>query len=212
MPRPSRWGEIVQAAAEEFRENGYDGATIEAIGNRVGILKGSLYNYIQNKDDLLFAVIEEPAQQLLDDLAGLTESTESATARLYRLFQAQVKVFADHYPAAFVYLQQIGRPSHRADFREMDDRYMAAVENIITDGVASGEFSSAVQPRVAARGIVGMLDWMLNWFVPRSDADDQLVTDQLFSLAVGGLATAGMVQAALRIGHHSATDTDVTAA
>lgn len=196
MPRPSRWAEIVSAAAEEFREHGYEGATIEAIAGRVGILKGSLYNYIENKDDLLFAVIEEPANALLEDLARLTHDTdEPATTRLRRLFHAQVTVFADHYPAAFVYLQQIGRASHRQDFREMDARYMAAIESIISDGIGRGEFSGVVDPPVAARGIVGMLDWMLNWFVPRSVEENRRIAEQLFALAVGGLGSSGLVHA-----------------
>jgi TetR/AcrR family transcriptional regulator, cholesterol catabolism regulator len=199
MPRPSRWGEIVQAAAEEFREQGYDAATIEAIARRVGMLKGSLYNYIENKDDLLFAVIEEPAQQLLDDLERLTASDAlPATARLHQLVRAQVRVFSEHYPAAFVYLQQIGRPSHREDFREMDERYITAIEDIIAAGVAQGEFAGMVRPAVAARAIVGMLDWMSHWFVPRSIDEDEAVADELFAMAVGGLTGTGAIWVALQ--------------
>lgn len=205
MPRPSRWGEIVQAAAEEFRTQGFDAAKIEDIAGRVGMLKGSLYNYIENKDDLLFAVIEEPAKQLLEDLSRLRAAVdEPATARLHRLIRAQVRVFVDHYPAAFVYLQQIGRPSHRADFREMDAQYMQAIEQMIDDGIASGEFSPSMDTRVAARAIVGMLDWMSTWFVPRADDENQEVADQLFAMAIGGLGAGGLVHAVATGRHASA--------
>jgi TetR/AcrR family transcriptional regulator, cholesterol catabolism regulator len=207
MPRPSRWDEIVQAAAEEFREHGYDGATIEAIASRVGILKGSIYNYIQNKDDLLFAVIEEPAQRLLDELTLLTASADrSAARRLHRLVHAQVRTFADHYPAAFVYLQQLGRPSHREDFREMDARYIRAVEAIIQDGIDRGEFSSQARPAIAARAFVGILDWMQHWFVPRGAAEDAAVADELYAIAVGGLASAGLVHAAMSVNGEDSHD------
>jgi len=201
MPRPSRWNEIVQAAAEEFREQGFEGSTIEAIAARVGILKGSLYNYITNKEDLLFAVIEEPAQRLLRELHAMEQARdEPATARLRRVFHIQIRIFTDHYPAAFVYLQQIGRPSHREDFRAMDRQYIEAIEAVIVDGVAQGEFPSAVRPAVAARGIVGMLDWMQHWFVPRDDTPPDVVADELLALAVGGLAGAGLVRASLGLG------------
>jgi AcrR family transcriptional regulator len=196
MPRPSRWDEIIQAAAEEFRERGYDGATLEAIAGRVGILKGSLYNYIDHKDDLLFAVIERPAQKLLEELDFLSGQTERpALWRMHRLFAVQVQVFSDYYPAAFVYLQQLGRPSHRPEFRDMDARYIACIERIVADGIRRGEFSSAVRPRIAARAIVGMLDWMQHWYTPRAKEEDAEIVDELLAIAAGGLAGSGLVRA-----------------
>ena len=194
MPRPSRWNEIVQAAAEEFREQGFEAATLEAVAGRLGMLKGSLYNYIDTKDDLLFAVIQEPAEQLLSSLRDLQQRRdESSTVRLLQLFHDQVKIFSDHYPAAFVYLQQLGRPSQPSAFREMDAAYIAAIEEIITDGISAGEFSSALRPAVATRALVGILDWMHHWFVPRGESEDRAVADELFSIAVGGLSTGGLV-------------------
>lgn len=196
MPRPSRWDEVIQAAAEEFRERGYEGATLEAIAGRVGMLKGSLYNYINHKDDLLFAVIERPAQKLLEELDVLSEQTDlPALWRLHRLFTVQVQVFADHYPAAFVYLQQLGRSSHRAEFRDMDARYILCIERIVADGIRRGEFSASVRPRIAARAIVGMLDWMQHWYTPRTREEDASIVEDLLAIAAGGLSGSGLVKA-----------------
>ena len=55
---PRRWAEIVDAAGEEFDERGYAAARIEDIAARVGLLKGSLYYYIDSKEDLLFAIVD----------------------------------------------------------------------------------------------------------------------------------------------------------
>ncbi len=196
MPRPSRWDEIVQAAAEEFRERGYEGATLEAIAGRVGILKGSLYNYIDHKDDLLFAVIEEPAQELINELTVLTSLSDlPALWRLHHFFAVQVQIFSEHYPAAFVYLQQLGRPSHRQEFRDMDAEYIRCIVEIVSDGARRGEFSSAIRPRVAARAIVGMLGWMQHWYTPRSPEEDATIVDELLAIAVGGLSGGGIVKA-----------------
>ena len=149
MPRPNRWSEILTAAGEEFRDHGYDNATLESIGARVGILKGSIYNYVASKEELLLAVVEQPAKQLLAELERLQLDTGSSVAvRLRELIRMQVRIFSDCYPAAFVYLQHIGRmPSPRfAEFREMDARYMAAVEALVAEGARNGEFSLAVEP------------------------------------------------------------------
>jgi hypothetical protein len=105
----------------------------------------------------------------------------------------QVRIFSDCYPAAFVYLQHIGRmPSPRfAEFREMDARYMAAVEALVAEGARNGEFSLAADPRTVARALVGMLDWMQHWFTPRGEDADRELADELFALALGGLVSGG---------------------
>lgn len=202
MPRPSRWPELVEAAGDEFRVRGYDNATLEDIAARVGILKGSIYNYVHNKEDLLLAVVERPARVLLAELDQLRADTDHTVAvRLRRLFRSQIRVFGDHYPAAFVYLHNIGRPelSERfAEFREMDAHYMEVVEELIAEGVTSGEFSIPVTARTAARAIVGMLNWMQHWFTPHGPHNDQQLADELFALALGGLSAGGSLSRIIR--------------
>lgn len=194
MPRPNRRPDLVRAAGEEFREHGYDNATLESIGARVGILKGSVYNYVGSKEELLLAVVEQPAKALLDELDRLRADTGSSVAvRLRELIHTQVRIFADYYPAAFVYLQHVGRfrsPTF-GKFDDMDHRYIAAIEGLLREGAETGEFSLAGEPAVAARAIVGMLDWMQHWFTPRGEEADGELADQLFSLALGGLLAAG---------------------
>ena len=201
MPRPSRWPELLHAAGQEFREHGYEQATLEGIAARLGILKGSIYNYISSKEDLLLAVVEQPARALLDELERLRADTDSGVAvRLRELVRMQIRIFSEYYPAAFVYLQHLGHLEQSpqfAEFKQMDARYMAAVEGLVAEGAANGEFSLAAEPRVVARAIVGMIDWMQHWFTPHGEEEDLRLADQLFALALGGLAAGGSMRAVL---------------
>jgi TetR/AcrR family transcriptional regulator, cholesterol catabolism regulator len=201
VPRPNRRPDLVRAASEEFRERGYDNATLESIGARVGILKGSVYNYVGSKEELLLAVIEEPARALLAELDRLRGDAGSSVAlRLRTLIRTQIRIFSDYYPAAFVYLQHDGRfrsPGF-AQFNDMDEQYMRALESLLAEGARSGEFSLPCSPAVAARLIVGMLDWMQHWFVPQDPPNDEELADQIVALALGGLLAAGGVHGLVR--------------
>lgn len=55
--REQRWDEIVLAAAGVFYEKGYEGASLQDIASAVGLLKGSIYYYIDTKEDLLFELV-----------------------------------------------------------------------------------------------------------------------------------------------------------
>ncbi len=52
-----RWATIVDAAVQCFYEAGYPATTIRQIAASAGLTSGSLYYYVDSKDDLLFAII-----------------------------------------------------------------------------------------------------------------------------------------------------------
>ena len=57
-PREERWSELIEVATDVFYAKGYDAASLQDIADRLGMLKGSLYYYIQSKEDLLYDVIK----------------------------------------------------------------------------------------------------------------------------------------------------------
>ena len=55
----NRRGELVRAAAQLFREKGFEGTTIRDIAGAVGMQSGSPFYHFANKHELLMAVMEE---------------------------------------------------------------------------------------------------------------------------------------------------------
>lgn len=52
--------EIARAALETFAADGYAGARIPDIAARAGVSTGNIYRYFKNKDELFYAVVDEP--------------------------------------------------------------------------------------------------------------------------------------------------------
>lgn len=76
---PSRQEEILAAAAEEFAERGFQGASLNRIIERAGTSKGALYYYFEDKADLLATVTERAVKRVVADtdfppLASLTQA------------------------------------------------------------------------------------------------------------------------------------------
>lgn len=59
---------IIEAAAELFRDAGYEGARIDAIARRAEVSVGTIYNYYRNKGDILVAIVSMEVNEVL--LAG----------------------------------------------------------------------------------------------------------------------------------------------
>lgn len=57
---------ILAAAASEFAEKGYEGASMSAIVTRVGGSKQTLYSYFPSKDDLFIEVTDQAIDRLMN--------------------------------------------------------------------------------------------------------------------------------------------------
>jgi AcrR family transcriptional regulator len=69
---PERQEAILAAAAEEFAERGYSGASLNRVTEGAGISKGALYYYFDDKEDLFVTVVEVAVERTLADTGGLT--------------------------------------------------------------------------------------------------------------------------------------------
>ena len=80
--------EILQAAAEVFREAGFERASMSEIRARVGGSKATLYNYFPSKEKLFFEVMYQATERALVDItASLDAEAEDVRQELLRFGQ-----------------------------------------------------------------------------------------------------------------------------
>lgn len=75
---PDRQQRLIENAAEEFGEKGYEGASLNRILERSGMSKSSLYYYFDDKADLFATLVERSIGFLMRELGGL--DVEALTA------------------------------------------------------------------------------------------------------------------------------------
>lgn len=68
---------ILEAALDIFEKEGFAAAKMEAVAARAGVAKGTLYNYFDGKEALLFALAESFAMTMLERLKALPLKPES---------------------------------------------------------------------------------------------------------------------------------------
>ena len=184
--------DIVAAAAKVFRTKGYHAATVRDIADEVGLLKGSLYHHFESKEALLYLVVKEPIAQMFRTIAAIADADLTATEKLRRAISAHLEAFDRHYPHLFVYLRE--REAVKRRFREMigfsPKDYERCWQQILREGVASGEFRRDLDIQVTSYGLLGMLNWAYKWYDPQGRLGIGEVAEQFTSLALAGLAAA----------------------
>lgn len=84
---------ILHYAAAEFAEQGYLGASINAICAEGKISKGLLYHYYTDKDALYLACAEQCFQEIL---AWMSERLDEKTVTVDRYFDTRLEFFKRH--------------------------------------------------------------------------------------------------------------------
>lgn len=185
--------EIVAAAAKVFRTKGYHAATVRDIAEEVGILKGSLYHHFESKEALLYLVVKEPIAQMFRRMGEIAAADGSATEKLRQGIFAHLEAFERHYPHLFVYLRE--REAVKRRFREMigfsPKAYERLWQQILREGVASGEFRADLDIPVTSYGLLGMLNWSYKWYDPQGRMRICQVAEEFAALALAGLAASG---------------------
>lgn len=77
---------LIEVATELFADRGYEGTSIEAILERAGVSRGSLYHHFAGKDRLFEAVVETVHAQVGE--ATLAAATASGATEAHALLKA----------------------------------------------------------------------------------------------------------------------------
>ncbi|MGZ0192655.1 MAG: TetR/AcrR family transcriptional regulator [Acidimicrobiales bacterium] len=187
MPRPSRWNDVVEAAAVVFNERGYHATRLEDIAEALGMQKGSLYNYIDSKEALLLAVVTPPATQLLDSLSTLAESDLPASEKIRLVARGHARILEEYLPYVAVYVHEIAGQSHSEKWREMDRSYVRHLSAIIDDGRQTGLFDPATDPLISAMALIGALNWMTRWYVRSGTLSAEEIAERIATTFLAGL-------------------------
>ncbi len=182
--------EIIAAAAKVFRTRGYHAATVQDIADEVGILKGSLYHHFESKEDLLYLIVKEPIARMYQTMGEIVATDLPAPEKLRRAILAHVEAFDRHYPHLFVYLRE--REEMKRRFRELiklsPKQYERFWQQILREGIKSGEFRADLDVQVVSYGLLGMLNWLYQWYRPQGRLSVREVAEQFTAIALSGLA------------------------
>ncbi|MFI5427109.1 TetR/AcrR family transcriptional regulator [Aeromicrobium sp. UC242_57] len=89
---PIAFSPILEAALGTFHEHGYGGSSVREIANRVGVTVPALYYHHENKEAMLYALLEQSITRLHGLVADAAAATSPGGARL----DAMVEVLVRH--------------------------------------------------------------------------------------------------------------------
>jgi len=193
-PREERWPELIEVATEVFYEKGYEAASLQGIASRLGILKGSLYYYIQSKEDLLFEVIKSVHEEGLANIESLATGDGDALQRLRKVIVGHIDHECGNLKKTAVFLHELQAlaPDRQAQILGGEHAYRGVFSNLVSTGQKEGLIPESLDPKLAALWILGSMNWVYRWFRPGGEFTARTIGEQFAEMTIRGLAVADL--------------------
>lgn len=178
---PQKRGRVLEESLLEFAEHGYHQASVNRIVGRLGIAKGSLFQYFGSKEGLFRHLFSRALEELKAPLKAIrdADSGEPFPVRLRRVFVAGA-AFARSHPLIWrVYRRMVTQddfPMRALLLSQVRDEALTYFRELVEGGQARGELRPGTDPQAAAFLIEAALDRALT-------AQDSPLLDAGFGLS-----------------------------
>jgi AcrR family transcriptional regulator len=142
---PDTRSRIVEAAARLFRDVGYRKTTVADIAKVLKMSSANVYRFFDSKKAINEAVAEQDMGEVESALEAISSGRGSAAERLRAVLAALYHMSAERYTASLKMheMVEVAMTESWDVVHRHIGRVHALIEDLIADGVASGEFAVA---------------------------------------------------------------------
>jgi TetR/AcrR family transcriptional regulator, cholesterol catabolism regulator len=180
--------DILEAAAQVFRQKGFHGASMANIAEAVNLQKASLYHHVSSKQEILFELLDRALELLLERITPIASMELPADERLWRMIHEYLQILAENTDLSAVLLFEHRSLEGRQHARHVPnrDKFEDLWRNILRDGVRTRQFVCDDIP-LTARAILGILNWTITWYKPNGPLTVEQIADHYSNLLLNGL-------------------------
>lgn len=189
--RRNRRQQVVQAAIDVFAEKGFADASLQDVADRVGVLKGSLYHYIDSKEALLYQILSYSHEQGLAIRKRAEEFDGEPLDRLRFYLREHLEWYLNSVDRVGVYFSEwrflTGERLELA--REQRKSYDDFLKSLIVQVQECGQFDDTIDATIATKYFQGAFNSVPQWFKAEGRYSAQRVAEVFVDLTIRALST-----------------------
>jgi AcrR family transcriptional regulator len=196
-PETSR--NLRSAAIQLLAERSYEGMNLRLLASKLRLQAGSLYNYIESKQQLLFWLMKDSTEKLLREFEATITPIADPAQQMLKFVAFHVGYHIANRKEASVLLTEMRSlsPQNNRAIKQLQRLYTDKVQEIVERGTAVGKFR-VEDSRIATFVLLQMLTSVARWYRPRGRLTVAALIDVYTGLAFAMLGATPPVT----IGRH----------
>jgi TetR/AcrR family transcriptional regulator len=211
LPSPSEQRSVkrealIREAARAFRIKGFYATSMEDIATALGVTKGALYRYIENKQEILLECFRSSNRlgEAALELARWHEGSALDKLRAFIVFFVEKYIEENTAGGAMVDIGALF-PDQRAEITAGRDKIDVGLRRLVAQGIEDGSIVDR-DPKLTVFTIMGSINWIPSWYSPAGKQSPREIAEALADIFTRGLdARTGAPPAARREGRARAS-------
>jgi len=170
MNKISRHQQIADATRKLIVKHGSEYVTIRKIAQEVGVTEGAIYRHFPSKKSIMTFMAENIADNLLGDISKAKDATSTNLEALDATLKNHFAAIEQRRGIAFRVIAEIitqGDKQLNKKVAAILDRYINALQDMLSQGVATGEIRDDIDLHMTAQLLCSMIKglvtiWTLN--------------------------------------------------
>jgi AcrR family transcriptional regulator len=184
--------EILRTAARLFQQRGYDATSMNDVAAALKLSKGGLYHHFQSKDEILYEIMNHAMEITQERVLNPVRSIADPEERLRALIRRHIEVVLSPRDREITVMLHENHPLPPALRKRINARkkdYIHFLESLMTEVQDKGQHQAKgkVSPRAAAFALLGMINWIYQWYKPEGELQAQSLIPQFTDLIFGGI-------------------------
>jgi len=181
---------VLQIAADLFADRGYAATTVRDIADAAGLLSGSLYHHFDSKESMIDAILSAFVEEALSRYEAVVADGLEPEKTLEGLVKASLEAMSEQRSAILIYQNEAPLLAADPRFRylaEADRAFERIWTTVLEQGVKSGEFRTAIDPRIVYRLIRDSLWSAPRWYRPGRSPNPERICEQYLAVLLDGV-------------------------
>ena len=181
--------EILRAAARLFQQRGYDATSMNDVAAALKLSKGGLYHHFQSKDEILFNLMDHAMDITQERVINPVRDIADPEERLRMLIRLHIEVVLSVREREITVMLHENHPLPPSLRRRINTRkkdYVHFVESLIAEVQRARQSKGTVSPRAAAFALLGMINWIYQWYRPEGTLREEDLARQYTEIFFAG--------------------------
>ena len=177
---------VLETAARLFNEHSFENTSMSDLTKALGVTKPTLYWYFENKEDILFTILETAQERIREDLQTAVDHGGTARERLEIVIRSLVKNSASLFGKIIVKTtpSQLSKAGE-SRFRERYKNSYRTIRQIIQEGIDDGSLAP-MNVNMAAWALLGTVNWQAYWYRDKGPQTPEQIATEFISILENG--------------------------